>query len=301
MSEQLKLGVGSQGLGVVSGYLKSLEARGLSPNTSAAYDTESRKLIEHFGSESAALHVKPLDLIVYITKERARGLKPASLARKSAFLRAFYEWCLDHGFIPQDPAAKLPLVKQPKRIPNFLTEEEVTKIINSCDNPRDLAAIELEYGSALRISEVMGMNDFDVTGGAQMVRVTGKGEIDRMVPLTRPAQKALSDYMVWRAGRLKRLNKTTNALFINWRDAKRLSTRGFLRIVKEIALRAGVGKKVGNHTFRHSCATHMLERGADLRTIQELLGHASIKTTQIYTQVTIGHLRSVHEKTHPRA
>lgn len=231
------------------------------------------------------------------------GHHPASVARKLSSLRSFFKFWMRQKMMTQNPAKAVATPKIPKRIPRFLSEEEAATLLHvpmgaTFQEKRDRAILELFYSSGLRVSELVGVNVGDIDLATGMVRVLGKGRKERLVPVGRPAVDSIQDYM-------KARNQVTQGgpngpLFIN-RQGGRLTVRSVERQVKKYLQLSGIQKKVTPHMLRHSFATHMLNHGADLRGIQELLGHSSLSTTQRYTHVTIDQLMEVYDKSHPKA
>jgi integrase/recombinase XerD len=234
-----------------------------------------------------------------------KGYRPSSVARSLAAVRSFHRFLVREGETSADPAEGVARPKVPRNLPRPLTVEEVGALVGAPaedGNPaslRDRAMLETLYGAGLRISELVGLDVDDVDLDEGSVRAMGKGSRQRVVPLGRYAVKALSAYMV--RGRPALTGpRSRAALFLNQRGG-RLSRQGCTNIVKAMARRAGIRKRVTPHMLRHSFATHLLEGGADVRVVQELLGHASVATTQIYTLVTSDRLREVYFESHPRA
>ena len=237
---------------------------------------------------------------------RAR-FAPASIARALAAVRSFHRFCLEEGLLDVDPSDEVGSPRVPQGIPKALSEDEVEALLGAVpgDGPRpqrDRAILETLYGGGLRISELVGLDlgDLDLHGG--MARVLGKGSKERVVPLGRSARGALQEYLD--SGRIdldrSRNRADRNALFLNARGG-RLTRQGAWLIVRAAGDRAGLRGRLYPHVLRHSCATHMLDHGADIRVVQELLGHASLSTTQVYTKVSPERLRAVYESAHPRA
>jgi len=221
-------------------------------------------------------------------------LAPTSIARKLSSVRSFYRFMVKKGFLEKSPAEALTLPKLPKRLPRFLIQEEASQLVESTPSGskssvdrRDGAILEILYGTGLRVAELVGLTSLDVDLKEGWVRVRGKGNKERLVPLGSKATTALQNYLKEKRGEVGRL-------FI-------LTPRTVQRIVKKRAIAAGILKRTTPHTLRHSFATHLLEEGADLRGIQELLGHRSLATTQKYTQVSVEHLMAVYDKSHPKA
>jgi integrase/recombinase XerD len=246
----------------------------------------------------------------YLADLRSQGRHPASLARATTAIRGLYRFWVEEGTVVTDPTVDVRSPKLPRRLPKALDEDQVVHMIESVDgiepvDLRDRALLEVLYGSGARISEVVGLSLSDLTGDDGLLRVFGKGSKERVVPIGRPARAAL-DRWLGPTGRPfmepRRFAHRTDAeaVFLNVRGA-RLSRQGAWAAVRTRADRVGLGDVVSPHVLRHSCASHMLAHGADIRVVQELLGHVSIATTQIYTKLSQDHLRTSYEQAHPRA
>jgi integrase/recombinase XerD len=237
-------------------------------------------------------------LIVYLGRLRRGGAAPATVMRKLSSLRTFYRHLVREEAISSDPTANLPAARFRRRLPSVLSVEEVARLLEQPDittlrGLRDRAMLELLYATGLRVSEVVNLTRGDINLDLGLVRCVGKGAKERIVPVGQPAADAVTEYL---AGR----RDAAPALFLG-NKGRPLTRVAFWRIVQRYARQAGIRTAMSPHTLRHSFATHMLEGGADLRSIQELLGHASIVTTQIYTHVSVDRLREVYQAYHPRA
>lgn len=231
------------------------------------------------------------------------GHKAASVARKLSSLRTFFKFWVRQKKMNQNPAKTIATPKIPKRIPRFLSEEETVTLLKmpagtDFQSQRDRAILELFYSSGLRVSELVGVNVGEIQEESGVLRVLGKGRKERLVPVGGMALQSIQDYMIVRATILR--TTPGEPLFIN-RQGGRLTVRSIERLVKKYMLLSGIQKKITPHMLRHTFATHMLNHGADLRGIQELLGHSSLSTTQQYTHVTIDQLMAVYDKNHPKA
>ena len=232
-------------------------------------------------------------------------MAPSSVARTLVSVRAFYRFLVREGALEADPTARVGSPSRPRSIPKAISLEQVERLIET--PPRDLlgrrdtAMLEVLYGAGLRISELtaLDVDDVDLEEGVVLVR-SGKGGKGRMVPLGGAARKALDDYLVQTRPELLRRGRGGAALFLNSRGA-RLGRQGSWKVLKQHARTAGLDRVVSPHTLRHSFATHMLDAGADIRVVQELLGHSSLATTQVYTLVSDRHLHEVYVTSHPRA
>ena len=224
-----------------------------------------------------------------------------SISRKLASVRTFFEFLIRKGILKNNLAKLVPTPHGEKRLPTFLTVDEVVKLLDIEDSgdaliSRDIAALELLYSSGLRVSELVGINLNDLDLNNMTVKVLGKGNKERIVPVGSKAGDTLKEYLHARLG----MNPTGDHLFVNSRGG-RLNVRSVDRIIKKYAVLAGIPKNVSPHVLRHTFATHLLGGGADLRAIQEMLGHKSLSTTQRYTHTSIEKLMEIYDKTHPRA
>ncbi len=237
---------------------------------------------------------------VYISKLYNKN-KKVSISRKLASIRTFFEFLIRTGSMKSNAAKLVPTPKGEKRLPTFLTVDEVVKLVETpgSDNAlesRDRAILELLYSCGLRVSELVGINLSDLDLDSMSVKVLGKGSKERMVPLGSKACTAIKTYLSQRLD----LNPKEDHLFVNFRGG-RLTTRSVDRIIKKYAVISGIPKNISPHVLRHTFATHLLGGGADLRAIQEMLGHKSLSTTQRYTHTSIEKLMEIYDKTHPRA
>jgi len=287
------------------GYLES--ERGCSHQTLRAYagDLAAFARFINRDGEFDPRQVSTLDLRHYLAHMRRQGAARTTVARKVACLRSFYKFLIREGVVSDNPATSLTLPRRRQRLPTFLDEAEVLRLLESPDRTtvagrRDRAILETLYSTGMRIGELAAVNIEDVDLIGEVVKARGKGKKERLVPLGRPAIEALRDYLAVRSAIARGRRVHRRALFIN-KAGGRLSERGIRRIFNKYARAAGLSDQVSPHTLRHSFATHMLNRGADLRAVQELLGHASIATTQVYAHVTTEKLKKVYHKAHPRA
>lgn len=232
-------------------------------------------------------------------------LTTSSAGRSVVAVRGFHRFCLREGLTGTDPAAAVKPPPPPQRLPKALSVDEVTRILNAAAgedvlNARDAALLEFLYGTGARISEAVGLDvdDIDIEAGAVLLR--GKGGKERVVPVGSYALEALSAYKVRARPELVSRGRGSHALFLNARGG-RLSRQSAWTVLRRAAAKAGIAKEISPHTLRHSFATHLLDGGADVRVVQELLGHASVTTTQVYTLVTVDKLREIYATTHPRA
>jgi len=287
--------------------------RGLSQNTTEAYERDLRRYREFLAQQgvSDGTNASDSDIAAFVShvsglrRPDGRHYSAATAARSLASVRAFHRFLLQEGTSESDPSADVSRPKVPRSLPRPLTVEEIQRLVESPSDRtpaslRDRAALELLYGAGLRVSELVGLDvdDVDLDDDAS-VRVVGKGDKERVVPIGRYASHAVSSYLV--SGRPSLAGpRSRAALLLNQRGG-RLTRQGCAKILASHVKRAGITRRVTPHTLRHSFATHLLEGGADVRVVQELLGHASVSTTQIYTLVTQEHLREVYYSSHPRA
>ena len=296
----------------VEDLLQRLSAeRGRAATTIAAYRRDLRTYVAWLRERDRPLdEVTEPDLVEFLASLRARSLAPASVARTMVPVRALHRFLADEGHAPTDPSASLELPRVPKGLPKALSEDEVARLLDAPagDEPavlRDRAMLEVLYGTGLRVSELVGLSMGDVDLDAALLRAFGKGSKERIVPIGVPAVRALSAWL-GDGGRPRmvpsqwRRRGDAEAIFLNARGG-RLSRQGAWDVLRRYARQVQLEGKLTPHVLRHSCATHMLDHGADIRAVQELLGHASISTTQVYTLVSTERLWEVYRNAHPRA
>jgi integrase/recombinase XerD len=290
----------------IEGYLTYLLAeRGLAAHTVDAY---SRDLADFMDFTAQRGVVRPADihrstLTLYLLALRRRGLAPSSTARRLAAVRGWTAYLLREGAIDDDPAMDVTPARRPRHLPDVLTVGEVERLLAQPrgDGPRvlrDRAMLELLYAAGLRVSELVALDVGDAHLGVEYVRCTGKGSKERIVPIGAAAVRALQRYLA-HARPVLVARRPTAALFVNRRGG-RLTRQSVWVLLRASARAAGIRKPIHPHTLRHSFATHLLDGGADLRAVQEMLGHASVVTTQIYTHLTRSRLRDVYRRAHPR-
>ena len=311
--------------GLAEGFLAMLSnERGASEHTVRAYAREVRGfaayLNETRGKDARIAAVEHLHIRAYLGVLYERGLTKASAARALAAIRSWFKWLAKEGNVAQNPALLVSTPKRPLHLPRVPSMEEVNRVLDSLEKPnkqeaseaaawpeRDRVIFELLYGCGIRNSELVGLNMGSVKWRDDAVLVRGKGKKERLVPLGDEAAAALRIYLPLREAKLAAAGKGglvhDGPLVMNlrMRGDCRLTTRSVGRIVKAIALSRGLAADVHPHTLRHAFGTHMLEEGADLRAIQEMLGHERLSTTQRYTQLTVGQVQRVYDETHPRA
>ena len=242
---------------------------------------------------------------LFMTHLNDKNYCKSTVARKLATLRSFYKFLLRRGHIQTNPVASIRTPKQDKRLPKFLDISQIERLLNNCDTTtllgaRDRAILETLYSTGMRVSELVALNVEDINLATSIVRVHGKGKKERVIPIGPGAVRAIIHYLDLRRSAALGDRGSADALFIN-KHGQRLSTRSVRRKLDKYLLEAGLDLSVSPHTLRHSFATHMLQRGADLRSVQEMLGHQSLSTTQIYTHLTVEETREEYEKAHPRA
>ncbi len=281
--------------------------RGLAVNTIESYRFDLRDFTEYARTlgKKEIEELERGDITAYLETLHKAGYAPASMAQHIACLKSFYHFLTAEDLVKKDLAATLETPKLAKLFPHVLSQEQIAQLLSRPDSStplglRDRALLETLYATGIRVSELVGLNTGDLNLEAGYAQVFGKGSKERIVPLGSYAIQALDNYL--QEGRLKlyRSKRAEDALFLNCRGG-RLSRQGFWKILNGYAEDCRIGFTVTPHMLRHSVATHLLENGADLRVVQEILGHADISTTQIYTHLTRGHLRQVYEHAHPRA
>jgi integrase/recombinase XerD len=287
-------------------YLDHLRVeRGLSENTLEAYGRDLGKLLEFARAKrQPLLALRQRDLTEFVGRLRELGLGPRSQARAIHAVRGFYRYGVREGLIDADPMENLRAPRAFRALPRYLTPTQVEALLEAPDlerplGLRDRAILELMYATGLRVSEVIGLRAEGLDMDLGIVRVMGKGQKERLVPLGSVARRWIARYVGGSRERLTR-GRPTPTLFVNHRGG-RLSRMGLWGIVRRHAVTAGVERILTPHVLRHSFASHLLERGADLRSLQAMLGHADISTTQIYTHVTRERLRKLYDQFHPRA
>ncbi|MFQ5847795.1 MAG: tyrosine recombinase XerC [Candidatus Methylomirabilales bacterium] len=307
---------------LVDQYLRELEVEESSSHTVRNYRIDLAQFLGFLlqvypdvPRETLLTRIDPLTVRAFMASLRNRGLAPGTLARKVAALRSFFQFCCRRGLLGWNPAALVTTPKLPKTLPPHLTVDQAFQLLATPqgEDPlslRDRAILELFYASGIRVGELTGLAVEDLDLGQRLVRVMGKGKKERIVPIGRPAAGALAAYLGARAslgGGGRRTGSPSPGvaqrrafLFLNQRGG-RLSARSVERLLEKYLRRSGMGKAITPHGLRHSFATHLLQAGADLRVIQELLGHARLTTTQRYTHVNLDQLMAVYDKAHPKA
>jgi integrase/recombinase XerD len=293
--------------------------RGMARNTLLAYRRDLRRYAAFLGEHGVRDPKKIDEALIAAFVEQMKTARddegrplfaPASVARALVAVRSFHRFCAEEELLPDDPSDGVEGPRVPQGIPKALTEAEVQALLGvvTADDPaglRDRAILEMLYASGARISELVGLDRADVDLADGLLRVLGKGSKERVVPIGRSAREALAGYLergrpVLVAHRGKRTVPPGDAVFVNTRGG-RLTRQACWKTVRTAGERAGLGGRLSPHVLRHSCATHMVDHGADIRVVQELLGHASLSTTQVYTKVSPERLRAVYDAAHPRA
>lgn len=280
--------------------------KGLSMNTLESYQRDLvmyTAYLQEAGvrdiQDSSRTHI-----IGYLLQLQEKGRATATLSRNMASIRAFYQFLVKDKWILHDPSIHLETPKIEKRLPKVLTVQDVERLLEGPDMStpagiRDKAMLEMLYATGIRVSELVNLEISDVNLEMGFLKCMGKGSKERIIPLGRIAIDVVEQYI--QAGRPRLLKaKPESALFLN-HLGKKITRQGFWKLIKKYALKAGIMAEITPHTLRHSFATHLLENGADLRSVQEMLGHADISTTQIYTHITRSRIKDVYAKTHPRA
>jgi integrase/recombinase XerC len=286
-------------------FLRSLRQRNASVHTIKAYTGDLHNFAAFVGSRNWR-SIDHLTIRGFLSQLYEKNLEKTSIARALAAVRSFYGWLAQEGVVEHNPAALVSTPKLPKKLPRVPTIEEMNTVLDgqmpeiASFPERDRIMFELLYGCGIRNSELIGINLDDIRLSSEAILIRGKGKKERYVPFGESVKAALATYLPVRQQKLAECKKNTAALLINWR-AGRLTTRSVGRIVKKIAVAKGLSPDVHPHTLRHAFGTHMLEEGADLRSIQEMLGHERLSTTQRYTQLSMKHVLEVYDQTHPRA
>jgi integrase/recombinase XerC len=241
----------------------------------------------------------------FLTFLKERDYSKSTTARKLATLRSFYKFCLKRSYVTSNPLSTIRTPKQEKRLPKFMEEEEVKKLleapdVNSLLGARDRAMLETMYSTGVRVSELVDMNVADIDFVGEVLHIRGKGKKARVTPIAPTALAWIRRYMEMRRADPRAASFNQEAVFVN-KHGQRLSTRSVRRKMDKYLAQVGLDPAISPHTLRHSFATHMLNRGADLRAVQKLLGHQSLSTTQIYTHVTTARMKQAYDQAHPRA
>ncbi len=276
--------------------------RGFSENTLVSYERDLKELMR-FSGAAYVTEIRPDDITDFMLFRLESGVQRTTIARELSTVKSFFKYLLLEGRVLDNPAAGMETPKVRRKLPSVLTMEETDHLLSAPDTRkplgiRDRAMLEMMYGSGLRVSELISMRVGDVNFAERFLLVMGKEEKERIVPVSRPAAEWTLRYLhEVRGGLLKQ--KRSELLFLNARGGE-LTRQGFYKILKGYAAQANLQVAMSPHTLRHSFATHLLQNGADLRAVQELLGHTDISTTQIYTHLNNAHLKEVYHRCHPR-
>lgn len=285
----------------VDKFIRYLEIeREVSPHTSLNYRTDFKRFAQFLGKKKLE-DVDYLFIRQFLADLRHKNLSRASIARILSALRSFFKFLVREKLVKTNPLSGIATPKKEKRLPLFMQEAEVSKLIEAPADDilglRDKAILETLYSTGMRVSELVSMDldNCDLLGG--VIKVFGKGKKERLAPIGSKASQAINDYM--RASKLTR-SRDKRAIFLN-KNGKRMTDRSVRRVIDHYVKKVSLQNEISPHTLRHSFATHLLNRGADLRSVQELLGHASLSTTQIYTHISTERMKEVYQKAHPRA
>ncbi len=283
-------------------YLEGVRAA--SPHTIRAYQGDIGDFLAFLQEDGLDLaEVDRIEMRRYLARLKEKGLSPSSVGRKVASLKAFFRFLQEEGTLDHDPAQALRTPRKPRRLPRLLTEEEVTRLLEA-PFPRDFfgirdrAILEVFYSTGVRVSELTRLRKGDLDLARGLGKVLGKGKKERLVLIGRPARRAVEDWLREREALRRRLGRVEGWLFLGHKG-KGLTTRRVAQILEKAAGLAGLTCRVHPHLLRHSFATHLLNRGADLRLVQEMLGHSSLAATQIYTHLGLARLKEVYRKAHP--
>ncbi len=279
--------------------------RNASAHTVSGYRRDLSQFADYLATREIPLRrLDNVHIRGFLAQLHEKRLRKSSLARKLAAVRSFLQFCVKKGWLAENPAKVVATPKQETHVPLFLSEQEMAGFLEvpSSQRPldlRDKAVLELLYATGIRVSELVGIDIEDVSFRERLIRVRGKGKKERLVPFGRIAGRTLDSYLAARALLLKdRIGE--RAMFLNY-QGRRITTRSVERIVDKYIRQTALKRKISPHSLRHSFASHLLSRGADLRVIQELLGHESLATTQKYTHLNLGQLMDVYKKSHPRS
>ena len=294
----------------IAKFLQYLQVeRASSPHTVKGYREDLETFIEYFQDDEGKCpdpaSLTSVELRGYLAALHDAGYAKASIARKLASLRSFYRFGQRESWVDSNPAKALRNPRKAKKLPHFLSTREISTLLASPPSDtslglRDRAILETLYTGGLRVSELVGLGDGDLDFAQGIIRVRGKGRKERLAPLGSYAQRALERWLKTRKLSAREPNGPAAPVFVN-RFGTRLTSRSVGRMLEKYLRETGLDSRTSPHTLRHSFATHLLDRGADIRSVQELLGHKSLETTQIYTHVSTSNLRAAYEKAHPRA
>lgn len=279
--------------------------KGLSKNTLESYGRDLKQFFEYLSSSNISIYnVNKTSIIAYLMYLQKKGKATSSISRSLAALRSFYQFLNNNRYIEKDPTINLESPKIEKKLPQILSVEEVELLLNqpNTNDPkgnRDRCMLELLYATGIRVSELVSLTVDDINLNMGFIKCSGKGMKDRVIPVGSMALKALSEY-IYKYRMMLLRDKSEKSLFVNF-HGKQMTRQGFWKIIKQYTRAAGINKEITPHTLRHCFAAHLIENGADLKSVQEMLGHSDISTTQIYTQLTKSRIKEVYKKAHPRA
>ncbi|GIP32310.1 site-specific tyrosine recombinase XerD [Paenibacillus sp. J2TS4] len=281
--------------------------RGLSSNTLEAYERDLSQYIDYLRDTGITSldGLAPADVQGYLLHLKKKGKASSTLSRTMVSIRSFHRFLLQERTITKDPSAHMESPRQEKKLPKILTFEEVERLLETPQSStaaglRDKAMLELLYATGIRVSELISLEVGNVNLGMGFVRCIGKGSKERIIPVGRTATEWLNEYLSTGRPQLLKPAQADSTLFLNRRGTG-MTRQGFWKIIKQYAREALITKEITPHTLRHSFATHLLDNGADLRAVQEMLGHSDISTTQIYTHVSRTRMKEVYDRSHPRA
>lgn len=280
--------------------------KGLAKNTLDSYQRDLRTYLRFLRGRGINMlqTTSRSEIVSYLLFLRQKGLAPSTVSRNLASLRSFYQYLVQERILAENPAAEMESPKLEKKLPRVLTAKEIELLLLQPDTTnivgvRDKAMLEVLYASGIRVSELVSLNVQDLNTQVGILRCRGKGGKERIVPIGSMAVRSVQHYLDHCRSKIVK-NKEEKALFVN-QHGRRLTRQGFWKILKKYVQKAKIKGEITPHTIRHSFATHLLENGADLRSVQEMLGHADISTTQIYTQITRRKIKEVYDQAHPRA
>lgn len=281
--------------------------RGLADNTITSYRRDLSKYVTYIDEEKSKSTWETItrtDIVSFLAVLRDEGKSPATISRMISAIRSFHQFLIREQLVKTDASLHLESPKLARLLPDILSSEEIDKLLDIKGNKplqlRNKAMVELLYATGLRVTELTTLDVTDLHLNMGFVRCLGKGSKERIIPLGDIAKEALEDYLQHARHILVKKNSSESRMFVN-HHGRPLSRQGFWKVLKSLALEAGLTKDITPHTLRHSFATHLLENGADLRAVQEMLGHADISTTQIYTHVSKARLKDMYDQFHPRA
>ncbi len=291
---------------LIDDYLRELKfERNFSEHTLRAYSTDLNQFLSFLEEEGCETfnNVDTMLLRKFLSLLRSNGSSKTTIGRKMAALRSLYKYFMKKGTIDYNPVLAIRIPKKEKKLPDFIDIKEMEQFLDAPDKTslkgiRDSAILETLYSSGIRVSELTGLNNSDIDHHSGLINVKGKGKKVRLVPIGNVALNAINEYIEAKNGD-KKMNQN-HAMFLN-KFGDRLTTRSVARLIDGYLKQTGLNKKVSPHVFRHSFATHLLDRGAGLRAVQEFLGHANLSSTQIYTHVSTDRLQKVYNRAHPRA